>query len=582
VEPYSGVGYTSASRENSTGAARNALSTLRGLVAEDEQVESVGGSSVGRVQHAVFVRPHDDDAVGQALTPALARIDESRDALQLIVITPDAESAIEVASLATSRGATVPPVPVTSVRRAARVLRARPVRAIAGSAAELLALVRQSVLKLDDVSALVILWADDIVAAGGREPLEAVLAELPKDAARFLLTHASTPEIESIVEHFLFKARRVGDLPRASTSGIGVQYVTVTPAGRAAALRDVLDEVDPPSAIIVAKSAEAFADLQNALRLLGYDENDPNIRASRGEITDTPALVIFYEPPSTESELEAAGAGRIVALSRPRQVSALRALVGAGLAPFSRDPALTRGRTRAEKIRGELRDVLARGVPTGEILLLEPLLREHDGIELAAAALALLQQERASPAAQTVEQQRASAPAVETPRTNWPRLFINVGERDGAKPGDIVGVITGEAAIRGDRVGRIEMRDSHALVEVAPEVAEKVVEAVSGVSLKGRKLVARIDQRPAGGSPMRRGERSERGDRGPRRDRPERPERRSAAPRGDDRRPKRRERTDDDTSRPSPRAPRAMGEREEWAERGERVRHSRRPRRDEA
>jgi hypothetical protein len=46
-------------------------------------------------------------------------------------------------------------------------------------------------------------------------------------------------------------------------------------------------------------------------------------------------------------------------------------------------------------VREELRAVLAQGVPPREVISLEPLLREFDATELAAAALRLLERERA-------------------------------------------------------------------------------------------------------------------------------------------------------------------------------------------
>jgi ATP-dependent RNA helicase DeaD len=90
------------------------------------------------------------------------------------------------------------------------------------------------------------------------------------------------------------------------------------------------------------------------------------------------------------------------------------------------------------------------------------------------------------------------------------------------RPGDLVGAIAGEANIPGSRVGRIDIRDTFSVVEVHAEVAEQVVRAVNGTTLKGRSVRVDYDrggkQRPEGRSGGRAGGRDGGGSRpgGPR------------------------------------------------------------------
>jgi len=127
----------------------------------------------------------------------------------------------------------------------------------------------------------------------------------------------------------------------------------------------------------------------------------------------------------------------------------------------------------------------------------------------------------------------------------WTRLFLSVGERDGARRGDLVGAITGEAGITGAQIGKIDLRDTYALVDVSSLVADRVVERLTGVSIRGRRVTARLDR---GGSSRAGG-----GDR----------EQRPGARRGPS-----------DAARSAPRAAR---EHEEWSARAERLRHAKRP-----
>jgi ATP-dependent RNA helicase DeaD len=146
--------------------------------------------------------------------------------------------------------------------------------------------------------------------------------------------------------------------------------------------------------------------------------------------------------------------------------------------------------------------VLAAGQYSRELLALEPLLAEHDGSEIAAAALRLLESERAR--ARSVSAAPAPAPAEMT------RLYVNVGEMDNVRPGDLVGAITHEAGIGKSELGRVDVRERHSTVEVATSVAASVVTKLTGVSIKGRRALVKVDDAPARGEGPRRRERPER------------------------------------------------------------------------
>ena len=112
------------------------------------------------------------------------------------------------------------------------------------------------------------------------------------------------------------------------------------------------------------------------------------------------------------------------------------------------------------------------------------------------------------------------------------RLFMTIGTRDGVKVGDLMGIIAGEGGIPGDRVGKIDLQESHALVEIAEADAAGVITRVNGSMIKGRRVVVRgerdrEDRERAAGPRDRsdRGARSERPDRGDRPDRGARSER---------------------------------------------------------
>ncbi|HEY6785215.1 MAG TPA: DbpA RNA binding domain-containing protein, partial [Gemmatimonadales bacterium] len=65
---------------------------------------------------------------------------------------------------------------------------------------------------------------------------------------------------------------------------------------------------------------------------------------------------------------------------------------------------------------------------------------------------------------------------------------------DNARPGDLVGAITNEAGITSAQIGKVDVRENHSLVEVTSEAAENVVAKLTGSTIRGRRVVARIDQ----------------------------------------------------------------------------------------
>ncbi|MBD2700661.1 DEAD/DEAH box helicase [Spirosoma sp. BT702] len=71
---------------------------------------------------------------------------------------------------------------------------------------------------------------------------------------------------------------------------------------------------------------------------------------------------------------------------------------------------------------------------------------------------------------------------------NMTRLMVSIGRRDYVRPGDIVGAIAGEANIPGNSIGSIDIFDKFTYVDVPKDVANRVVEAMEGNTIKGRRV----------------------------------------------------------------------------------------------
>ncbi len=79
------------------------------------------------------------------------------------------------------------------------------------------------------------------------------------------------------------------------------------------------------------------------------------------------------------------------------------------------------------------------------------------------------------------------------------RLFISVGRNQGIRPQDVVGAIANEAKIPGRAIGAIDILDAYTFVDVPSDTAQRVIEALTAASVKGRSVSVEIAQ-PGGGS----------------------------------------------------------------------------------
>ena len=71
-------------------------------------------------------------------------------------------------------------------------------------------------------------------------------------------------------------------------------------------------------------------------------------------------------------------------------------------------------------------------------------------------------------------------------------LCISGGKKQKVRPGDILGALTGEAAINGEDVGKIDIFDSWSYVALKPQVAEKALHRLKNGKVKGRTFKIRF------------------------------------------------------------------------------------------
>jgi ATP-dependent RNA helicase DeaD len=392
--------------------------------------------------------------------------------------------------------------------------------------ADLLIAARADVVDLGDVQALVLDAASLIQQTGGLQEVELLLEYLPRDGQRVVVSLPVSPEVSDFVGRHVKRAVHVPpqavEPDDASPRRGEVRFRIVDEPKEEAALAlaaELLQGSEVRHMVLFCRSEDVAADVGDFLTLHGYDagpagEASVPVWLAVDEIATLHALeaaedvaVVSYDvPPGPDSLDRRHGAGRGgLVLLLARELAHLRDVArrtGYRIAP--QPPVQHR------RLPGDLAatvDALERAIRDEDLapylLLLETVFAGQDPSELAAAALALLR--RKTPAAP-----RAAATVPASRPSPYVRLFISLGERDQVGAKDLVGAITGESGIDGAQIGKIEVRDTLSLVEVEEAVAEKVIRALNGTTIRGRSVRVDFDRtrrgpaRPARGAGPRR------------------------------------------------------------------------------
>lgn len=354
--------------------------------------------------------------------------------------------------------------PVTALGRTTRLLHAGAVDVLAGTPEDLQSLAHASTLKLETVPLVVLAWPEWLLATDRLGTLEALLAET-RDAQRVILAWNPTA-LEDLIERYARRPHVVGDLPlgedaRPLPPAAPARYVIVPPPRQSAVRRDVLDAIDRP-------------------RVATW---------TRGATLEDGDVVVCRDLPSRQELTEAARHGVPVLLLSPAQLPYARS-IAAPLTPLPLLAARAKAQSEAEQLRGRIAARLDAGGLEPELGLLEPLLERHDAAEVAAALLAISRQPSGAGSSQPIADNRQPI----APSEDWVKVFVGVGKKDRASAKDLVGALTREVGLARTDIGRIDLRDTFCIVQLASHAADAAIRGLGRVAIRGRRVTARRDR----------------------------------------------------------------------------------------
>ncbi len=374
-----------------------------------------------------------------------------------LIVCIDDVSAAEWRSVAPAQ---LPVHAVTGLTRTARLLEERSVHVLAGAAKDLAALLSRSALKLETVATVVVAWPEALAAGAHAAPLDTLLAEA-REARRIVLSW-NPAALGDFLERHARRALVVGT-PPVSDAGtplgpIGrARYAIVPPSRRPAAVREALDALDPK-------------------RPLVWDGGPV-------EPAERPDAILCTGLPTREQFAALARLGEPVLFITAAQLPYVRS-IAAPLTPLLLPSVADRARDRAEALREQVAQLLTEGNVDAELALLDPLFERFDPGEVAAALLALQRDTGGG---------KEARPTAPLPGPAWVKVFVNVGKKDHAAAKDLVGALVREVGVEKDAIGRIDLRETFSVVEVTPAVAALVARGLTGVTIKGRRALARLD-----------------------------------------------------------------------------------------
>lgn len=391
--------------------------------------------------------------------------------------------------------------------------------------------VRAASLKLQTLVTLVLDGLDSGHELADDPTVETLVASCAHDAQRVVVAGSASRSVDDFVERHVRRAVRVPARPADSTApsagvaprpddtaiaapGVTLRHIVAGREDRFRGLASQIASADGPVTIFCRTVLEE-QDLRARLALRGFDTDgdDAMVRLTADPLAaPDDRLAVSWGPPFDAASLVLRHRSGGVVLLAARELPHLLRIAdttGMTLQPVKMPP------PRADELnafRASVRKALEEEDVAAQLLVLQPLF-EDDSPALVAAALAALLRKRSPEPVSTPEARPTLGAAPPPAPPAYTRLFISVGSRDNVGPGDLVGAIAGEAAISGSQVGRIEIRDTFSIVEVEGAVAEKVIAALNGTTLRGRSVRVDYDRKTGtgggpGAGPSRRGPRS--------------------------------------------------------------------------
>ncbi|KAB7627798.1 DEAD/DEAH box helicase [Alkalilimnicola sp. S0819] len=518
------------------------------------------------------------DLLGQAQTgtgktaafalPLLSRLSADVRDTQILILAPTRELAIQVAEACQTYARHMPGfhvLPIYGGQDYGIQLRAlrRGAQVVVGTPGRVMDHMRKGTLKLQNLRALVLDEADEMLRMGFIDDVDWILEQTPAER-QVALFSATMPEVIRRVAHkHLRDPEEVRIAASTSTAKtIRQRYWRVGGLHKLEALTRLLEVEEFDAMLVFVRTKNATVELTERLTARGHScealngDIPQNLRErtvdklKKGQVdivvaTDVAArgldverishVVNFDIPYDTEAYVHRIGrtgragrSGEAILFVAPREQRMLRAIERATRQPIEPMPMPSAGDVNAHRVnrfKARIDELLA----SDDLDFFQELVSEYQHErevepERIAAALARMAQgdepfllsEREAPQRGWDERaprddrpprrprtpkvlESAPRPLKDYPDVAMERYRVEVGHQHEVKPGNIVGAIANEADLDSSYIGHIEIFDDFTTVDLPAGMPKEVMHLLRKARVRGRMLELKPLNAPAGG-----------------------------------------------------------------------------------
>ena len=497
------------------------------------------------------------DVIGQAQTgtgktaafslPLIDRIDISTNQVQLLVLTPTRELAIQVSEAIQTyarhlKGLHVLPIyGGQSYDIQLRPLK-RGVHVVVGTPGRVMDHIKKGTLKLGSLKALVLDEADEMLRMGFIDDVKWVMEKLPKERQIALFSATMPDVIRRVAEKFLNDPKIVKIKTKTATAQtISQRYWLVSGVNKLDALTRILEVETFDALLIFVRTKTATVDLAEKLSARGFsseaingdiaqNQRERTIQqlkkgkidiliatdvAARGLDVERISHVVNYDiPQDPESYVHRIGrtgrAGRegkailFVAPRERRMLQTIERITRQPITPMQLPSAKIINEQRVTNFKQRISDTLN----NQELGIFEELIlsfqKEHevDAFKIA-SALALMAQgteplllsEKELSQGSFKEGSKAKIsisvhadPLKNNPSIKMRRYRLAVGRKDNIKPGNVLGAIANEAEISSEFIGAIQIFQDFTTIDLPDEMTKETLAILKKTRVFDKKL----------------------------------------------------------------------------------------------
>jgi len=478
--------------------------------------------------------------------PLLSRLDMDAQHVQIMVLTPTRELAIQVAEAfqryaSGIKGFHVLPIYGGSGYSGQLRQLKRGVHAVVGTPGRVMDHMRKGTLKLDKLQALVLDEADEMLRMGFIDDVDWILEQTPKDRQMALFSATMPKEVQRIASRHLNDPKEIAIKTKTATADtIRQRFWSVDRMHKLDALTRIL-EVEPFDAIIIfVRTKTATTQLSERLEARGYSasplngdmaqkdrertvdrlkKGDLDILvatdvAARGLDVDRISHVINYDiPHDTEGYIHRIGrtgrAGRkgeailFVSPRERRMLGAIEKATRQKIEPLQLPSTEMVNNKRIANFKQGITDTLAAGDLVFLHGVLEQYRLEHDvpALDIAAALAQMTlgdqpllmepdkparHRQAEEPRGKRGEPRKHKAPT--SPGKGMERFRLELGHQHHIKPGNIVGAIANEAGIDGKYIGQIDIQNRHSFVDLPKDMPDDIFQDLRQLKVRGQRM----------------------------------------------------------------------------------------------